>query len=152
MAYTTEARVRDETGFTWNTNITTTVIQGYLDQANGVVLSYVAARYDASKLKASSDFTDSQAENMLKRCEELLASGYLLIKEYWAEGADTDKDGYKKVEEATALLEMIMRGEIRLLKFSSKEFELATVNDQAAGLKSIWATSWANIFSVKDQY
>jgi len=42
--YSTVTRVRDETGFTNNTNIADAVIQGYLDQATGVVKSWASMR------------------------------------------------------------------------------------------------------------
>ena len=152
MTFSTIDRIRDESWFTGNLNITDANIQPYLEQSNGVVLSYVGAKYNIINLVSWALFTGSQAEKMLQRCEELLASGYLLIKEYWPEGADTDKDGYKKVNEAESLLSMIMEGKIRLLDTNGKEFSSWAEKKEAAGLASIGATSGANIFSVNDKF
>ena len=113
MAFSTTARVRTESGFDGNSNVADATIAEYLDQANGVVLSYVGARYRITALSGTL-FTGSQGEKFLKRVEELLASGYLLIKEYGADALDSDKDGYKKVNEAEELLTQIMEGKIRL--------------------------------------
>lgn len=150
MAFSTEARVRTESGFDGNSNVSSTLITEYLNQANGVVLSYVGARYRITALSGAL-FTGSQAENMLKRIEELLASGYLLIKEYGADALDSDKDGYKKVEEALELLTQIMEGKIRLLDVNGDEIE--TVSGSSAGsVVAGGAVSGENKFSVSDVY
>lgn len=62
--FTTADKVRSESGFTNNPNISDTTINGYIDRANGVVLSYVGARYLITALTGSK-FTGSQAEKFL---------------------------------------------------------------------------------------
>jgi hypothetical protein len=84
MAYSTIDQVRSESGFTNNSNITDAMITIYLNQANGVVQSFVSSIYNITTLTGT-NFTGSQADLMLQRVEDLLASGYLMIKEYGAE-------------------------------------------------------------------
>lgn len=137
--YSTVARIRDESWFTWNLDITDSFIQWYWDQANWVLLSYVAGIYDASYLAPSALFTGSQAEQMLQRIEELLASWYLLIKEYWLEAKDTDKDWYNKVKEAKDLLMMLSTWDLTLIDNNFAEFA-----------KKNTASAWGIVFSSPD--
>jgi len=128
--YSTVTRVRDETGFTNNTNIADAVIQGYLDQATGVVKSWASMRYDLNAFAVN--FTGSQGEQVLKRVEEMLASGWLLVKEYGADAEGGDKGGYKKLEKiAMTMLDAIAKGEMRLLDTNNQEFTVLTKNPSA---------------------
>lgn len=106
MAYTTIARVRSECGFDGNTNITDALITTYLNQAHGVVNGIVAGVYNISSL-AGALFTGSQAEAYLQRAEELIASGFLLIKEYGTSDTTNGAEGLRKYEEGKALLAML---------------------------------------------
>lgn len=121
MSFSTIARVRSESGFAGDTDISDTYIGGYLTQAHGVLLGYVANIYDATKFTGSL-FIGSQAESMLQRIEELFASWYLLIAEYGPEGRNTDKDGYTKVKEAERLCIAMVEGTLTLFDVNSNEF------------------------------
>lgn len=122
MAFTTVARVRSESWFNWNSDISDTYILWYLNQSNGVLLSYVASVYNAWLLVPSAIFTWSQAEQLLIRIEELLTSWYLLISEYWPEALNTDKDWYTKVKEAMWLLDKILSWDLKLFDVNFAEF------------------------------
>ncbi len=150
--YSNIANVRTESGFDWNTNILDTLLTSYLEQSHGVVVSYVASRYNITKLVASTDFTGSQAEQMLVRVETLLASWYLMIKEYWPDGANTDKDWYKKVDEAMELLMMISKWDLRLIKIDWSEFELWAVKKTTWTFYGSWAVVDWEIFKTTDKF
>ena len=152
--FTTTQKVRDEAWFTNNSNVTDTSISWYADRANWVVLSYIGPRYDITKLVSGGDFTSSQAEKFLVWTETRLAAAYLLQKEYWEDSIDTDKDWYRKEEEAENDLEKIMRWEIRLLKIDWTEFNRAEMRQDPE--KVIWdglkAVTTDKFFSVNDEF
>lgn len=66
----------------------------------------MAATYVISNLSGAL-FTGSQAESMLQRAEELIAAGYLLIKQYGLEGKGTESDGYQKKAEGERILQSL---------------------------------------------
>lgn len=119
--YTTVTRVRNASWFSWNLDISDIFIEWYLIQAHAEVLSTISASYDVSELTWSL-FSWSQAESFLGRIEELLASWELLIDEYWIEWVNTDKDWYKKCEEARKLLMKIVENDIKLLDNNYEAF------------------------------
>ena len=152
--FTTTQKVRDEAWFTNNTNVTDASISQYADRANWVVLSYVWARYLITTLTWT-NFTGSQAEKFLIWTETRLAAAYLLQKEYWEDSIDTDKDWYRKEEEAESDLERIMKWEIILLGADWSEFtKNANRQDQVqkiwSGIKS--KTQDPAYFSVNDEF
>ena len=112
MNYSNVSRVRTEAGFDGNDNVTDSYIQAYLDQATQVVNGYVWFRYVPSTF--SLNFSGSQAEATLKRCEELLAAGYLMRKEYPSEQS-AEQNGKAKIDQAEAMLKSIKDGQILLL-------------------------------------
>lgn len=118
--YTTSAKVRSEAGFDGNYNIHEPVIERYLEQAEAYVKSFIAGRYALASL--TTNFTGSQAETTLSRITELLAAGFLLQKEYGSDAQDTDKDGYKKQEEALAMLKDITTGTLKLIDSLGNEY------------------------------
>ena len=115
--YSTIAQVRLEAGFTNNLDILDATITEYTNQAHGVILSKLASDYDITKLDVSNlAFVNSIAQSVLTRCEILLASGYLLIKEYGVMIGDKPIDEAKRrIDEAFKLLDKISSGEIQLL-------------------------------------
>lgn len=133
MAYTTIAKVRASSGFNDNTNIINDDIEEILEQAHGELMGRIGLRYVTSALSGA-NFTNSDAENFLIRIENLLASGYLLQDEY---GTDTDQnsDGTKRVEQAQALLDRIVKGELRLYGVDGVEF--ATRSTKGGGTISM---------------
>lgn len=73
MSYTTAARVRTICGFDENEDVTDAMIEEHVDQSYGVLIARIGAKYDITKLVASSRFTGSPGEMLLKRIQELLA-------------------------------------------------------------------------------
>jgi len=90
--YVSTTRVRAEAGFTGNTNVTDTSIDVYISQAHAIVQSFIAASYDITKFtSANADFVGSHAEGYVERAEELIAAGYLLMKEFGTDDFDAGK-------------------------------------------------------------
>lgn len=152
MTYATTKRIRTESGFDGNLNIPDTMIETYLKQSHGIVQSYVAGVYDISQMTGEK-FTGSQAENILKRAEELIASGYLLIKEYGADSPDSHKDGYDKVEEGESLLQRLSNKDHPLRLMNTDGSEFTRVSKGTAGtVVALGAVVDGNRFSVDDTY
>ncbi len=121
--YSTVSRVRDEAGFKNNENIPSSTIQQYLNKATAVVQSFVAKKYALSGF--DTNFTGSQAESVLQRCEELIAAGNLLNKEYGYEEDGTGKGDYK-IKEAMDTLKAILDGTMILLDSEGNEYGVST--------------------------
>lgn len=79
--YTTDAEVRTEAGFDYNTDIADSQIEAARVRAYGVINSQIGARYSLP-LTDNSCWSTSPAKDLIKNIELLLASAYLLIKEY----------------------------------------------------------------------
>lgn len=122
--YSTVSRVRDEAGFKNNESISSTLIQQYLNKATAIVQSFVAKKYMLSGF--SVDFTGSQAEMVMQRCEELIAAGNLLNKEYGFEEDGTGKGDYK-IKEAMDTLKAILDGTMILLDVDGDEYGLGSL-------------------------
>ena len=152
MTYSTTQRIRTESGFDGNYNIADSVIENYLEEAHGIVQSYVASVYDINVLTGSK-FTGSQAEKMLTRAEELIASGYLFIKEYGPDSGDSNKDGYEKVEEGESMLKRLTDKDhpLRLIDTVGNEFS-RIAKSTAGSVVALGATSGAKVFAVDDSY
>lgn len=154
MAYTTTAAVRTESGFEGNTHVPDTMIDGYLEKAHAVVQGHLAAVYDITQFVSGSLFTDSQAEDYLQRAELLIASGFLLIKQYGGEVQDdVDSDGQERVDEGIEMLKMLADPEfpVRLIDINGDEFKRKTIKT-AGKMVAGGANSGDNIFSVTDTY
>ena len=149
MAYTTNQLVRDESGFTNNSDLTEATLTSYVGLAHGAVVGFVARIYDITAL--ATNFTGSQAEGYLQSVETLWASGLLLIKEYGAEAQDSDKDGYKKLQLAKSMLQDIEDGKIILLDSNNAEYTENTVNNDGT-ITAGGAVEGDNIFDVNDVF
>lgn len=115
--YATATQVRLESGLTSNTAILDATITEYINSAHGVILAKLATDYNISKLDVSNvDFPNSIAQSVLNRVEILLASGYLLIKEYGTMIGDKPIDEAKRrIDEAFKILDKISSGDMQLL-------------------------------------
>lgn len=133
MAYTTVERIRAESWFTWNSDISDNYIEWYLNQSHWIIIWRIGIRYDISKLSWSL-FTWSQAEEMLKRIEELISSSYLLIAEYWNEARGSDKDWYNKIKQANALLDQITAWTLKLFDINWNEFWTKSISTSSSWL------------------
>lgn len=119
--FTTVDRIRLESWFNNNSDITDNNILAYWTQANAILLWYIWSIYDISSLSWTL-FTWSQAEDILSRIEELYSSGSLLMAEYWPNAYNTDKDWSIKIKEARDLCDMIVVWTIRLFDINWNEF------------------------------
>jgi hypothetical protein len=149
MAYTTNQLVRDESGFTNNTDLTEATLTSYVSMAHGAVVGFVARIYDATKL--STNFTNSQAEAYLQSVETLWASGLLLIKEYGAEAQDSDKNGYTKLNLAKSMLQDLEDEKIVLLDSNNAEYDRGSTN-VGGKISATGAVEGDNIFDVNDVF
>jgi len=149
--YVSTSRVRAEAGLTGNSNITDTTIDVYIEQAHSIVQGMVSSVYEITNLtQANADFIDSHAEWYLARAEELIAAGYILLKEFGTNDFDeTKKEGTKKVREGEALLTKLSDDEkpVNLLDINWNKF--ATVAKKRSGVMVAGgATTGENIFSI----
>jgi len=126
MLFTTVDSIRAESWFNWNSDISDNYINWYLIQANWVLLSYVATIYNANNLTWLL-FIWSQAESFLQRIETILASGYLLINEYWIDSRGTDKDWYIKKKDALNMLQEITEWKTNLFDVNFNEFSKKSI-------------------------
>ena len=85
------------------------------------LLGRVSARYSLTAF--NSNFSGSQAEDLLTRIETLLAAGYLLQREYPQE-QEEDGEGDSRIKRALDLLEAILSGKLKLLDSNGSEFGL----------------------------
>ena len=120
MAYTTEAKIRQEAGFQNNANVDATTIGQYQVRAFNTVKGYAARRYSLTLLSGAT-FTGSQAESVLEQCELLLAAGWLLLNQYAGQPMG-EANGKEKVDRAMGMLEDIAAGKLKLLDTLSAEF------------------------------
>lgn len=119
MAYSTETKVRRESGFVNNANITTAEIADLMDEAYSIIRSSIGSRYALSEL--STNFDGSDAQKLLSRIETTLAGAFLLMRTYQAE-SDQYASGESKMNHANGLLDEIMKGKLKLFDSNGDEF------------------------------
>ncbi len=153
MNYNTIADIRNETGLVGDPSVSDELIQTYLRQSTDIVLSSVAAIYNITNLKPGIISESSQAYGYLKRCESLLASGYLLVKLYGGD-IDGDKNGYDKINEGKALLAMMIDNTqpLRLIDESGLEYAKNAYNQSNKVFSSPHLKIGEHKFSVDDTY
>lgn len=78
-----------------------------------MINSYVGIRYQIPNT-GDTNFIGSSAALMLESIEITLGSGLLLKKEYGPEGKNSDKDGYRMIDDANDLLTDIRENKIAL--------------------------------------
>lgn len=118
MAYTTVEKVRDEAGFTGNSNITDTVILSYMSAANSHIDGILGRLYTVPL---------ADVPSIIELIERKLSAGHLLLDEYGVQAEGTSKDGNAKIKWAEDMLEAISNGVIELRDSSS---ELLTQNSR----------------------
>ena len=119
--YTSIDKVRIESGFE-NNEVADWIIETAIKRANSEINSSIAARYSLP-LSANNCWEDSPAQGLLESIELLLASGYLLIQEYWVDSVNTDKDGYHKRDIAKNQIKEIIEGNLKLICEDGQEME-----------------------------
>lgn len=135
--YCTIADIRNQSGFTNVDVITDTQIDYKRLRASSMVDSYIATVYSLPL---------AEIPEIIKHVTSILASGFLLIDEYGSSSRDTDKDGYKKIEEAKSILKQIANKEIKLI--GSTGTELASDTAGTVGFYPDDTTEPATEFSI----
>lgn len=158
MAYTTLAKIRQESGFQNSVNILDATITQYQTRAFNEVRSVVAGRYDLTQFSGAL-FSGSQAESVLEQCELLLAAGRLISAQFQGQPRG-ENDGKGKIDEARSILKSITSGELRLLDVNNSEFSSGGVSQEQGGAPEYTAPPRENEdptysekkFSVDDRY
>ena len=106
MSYDSTDNIREEAGFTGNTNVTEAKIIAYQGAATSHIDGIISRIYSLPL---------AETPNILKLIERKLAAGHLLLDEYGEQAEGTSKDGQAKVDWAEKMLQAIEDGLIRLL-------------------------------------
>lgn len=162
MDFTTQEKVRISSWFDGNTNISNEYIQEFVEEATGIVASYVWARYWLTAFwywqwSLNSNFVGSQADKMLTRITTLLASGNLLIDQY---GEDSYRgptsDWNNKIAKAMELCQSIAVWELRLMGNDLNEFPKAPISSDPTQWLTGWTwlqwRSWKKYFKIDQQF
>jgi len=116
--------IRKSAWFNKNTDVTDEIIQTYQEKANGDVRTYVSWRYDLKSF-TTSRFQASTAYWLLKGCQMLLASAYLLNEWYGMQRLQEENGSKTKYDQQLAILDDIRKWNTRLLDVNLDEFDLA---------------------------
>lgn len=112
MSYSTNAKIREEAGFTGNTNVTNANITTYQDPATNFINGIVSRVYE---------LPFATVPDIIELIERKLAAGHLLLEEYGDQAEGTSKDGAAKVKWAEDTLKMIENGTMPLVDASGVE-------------------------------
>lgn len=111
-----------EAGLTNNHNLKdTTHYAPVIDEAHAELQGRISSRYVLAAF--STNFTGSQAEDLLGRIETLLAAGYILQREYPQEEGE-NSEGDMRIKRAQDLIDSILAGKLKLLDTNGNEFAL----------------------------
>lgn len=137
MLFSTKDQIRNASWFDWVTAISDTIIEEYQKRANWIVLWYVAWVYNIQEFTVER-MTDSQAYELLSQSEILIATWYLLTKEYWSQWLQEDNQGLDKINEwKSILMQLYANPPIRLYDKNWIEFlNTPTGNSEAWNIKS----------------
>lgn len=128
MSYTTNSQVRIAAGIVGNFNISTASIDSKVLMADGVINGKISDVYSLPLEETPAYLIEIASQ---------LAAAFVLIDEYGKETADSDKDGYKRLdliynESGTGLLDMIQKKEVKLISdTTSKELAISLVRSPA---------------------
>lgn len=149
--YTTSADIRDDTGFTRNTNVTDENIDIHRERAFAEINSAIAAIYAIPDLD-DSNFAWSPASNWLASVELMMWGGYFLIKEYGESWRDTDKDGFRRVKDARDMLKDLQKQRVTLFGNDKTTLPLASDNtiNENGGIE--WSVNPEATFSVNMEF
>lgn len=120
MSYTLDANVRIAAGIVGNLNVSTVSIASKIVMADGIINGKISDVYSLPL---------EETPAFLIEIASQLAAAFILIDEYGKEAADTDKDGYKRLDllyndDKTGLLDRIQSKEMKLISDTTSE-ELA---------------------------
>lgn len=149
--YSLTASIRDDAGFTNNTYIVDASIDIQRLRAYALINSYVGTRYKIPSL-VDANFVGSPAAQLLESIEINLGGAYLLIKEYWPAGRDTDKDWYRRFEDVKTLLAEIRDGKLSLFGLDGNLLPGIDGTNQIGGTIRGFVTDELPRFSVDDTF
>ncbi len=118
MAYSTNDNIRQEAGFTGNTNITDARITSFKGAATSHMDGIIGRVYSLPLASTPS---------IVELIERKLAAGHMLLEEYGEQAEGMGKDGQKKVDWAEEMLRMIEEGLLRLVDTSGVELSKASL-------------------------
>jgi len=123
MSYTNDGAVRIAAGIVGNLNISTASIASKIVMADGIINGKISDVYSLPL---------DETPAFLIEIASQLAAAFILIDEYGKETADTDKDGYKRLDliyndEKTGLLDKIQSKEVKIISdTTSTELQINT--------------------------
>lgn len=136
MAYSALDDIRDEAGFTNNTNVEDADITPHQTRAFARIKGVVGSRYDLSNLTGAG-FDSSDAKTILADIERLIAAGRLMNVQYPGDETDDVRIGDRKIEEGEGMLADIMEGNIKLLDENEDEYDLISTNSTLGKTKLV---------------
>lgn len=151
MSYSTTAQIRDEAGFTNNSNISDAQIDTFRNQAYWLVVSWISGVYNISNLSWN-NFTWSTAEYMLQRIEILFGAWYLLLDQYWNNDLWSWKTPFNRIYQAEAMLSKIVSWETRLVWLDWVQFDRIWKSTSGWVAKSNTFIAWQSHFTVWKTY
>lgn len=109
------AEAREEAGFSNNDNIGDEKIYRTRARAEGEINASLVGRYSLP-ITNNSNWTDSDAQEMIRQICMLSTAGWIMWQEYPDErGSGSSKDGMEKIKEARSMLKDIRNGKLVLL-------------------------------------
>lgn len=97
-----------------------------------MINSYVGIRYQLPNT-SDSNFIGSSAAALLESIEITLGTGLLLKKEYGPEGKNSDKDGYRMIQDAEDLMSDIRENKIALFLLDGSLMPSVLLANSVAG-------------------
>jgi len=106
MSYSTGTKIRQEAGFSSNSNVLDATVTGFQSAATSQIDGVLSKIYTLPL---------STTPSIIELIERKLAAGHLMLEEYGVDAEGTDKDGNSKVKWAENQLQMIEDGIIQLV-------------------------------------
>jgi len=132
----TVKEIRKSAWLTWNTDIDDEYIETYREKARWDVWTYVAWRYDLKSF-TEERFMKSLSFAILRGCQILLASSYIMNEWYWSQRLEEDNGSWKKYDQQMAILDDLRKWNTRLLDVNNDEFDLLPLSPNKTPPSSI---------------
>ena len=104
--YTDVANVKQESGFTNNTNIVSATVTRHITASESHIDSIISKLYTLPL---------SSVPGVIEKVARYLSAGSLMLEEYGTEAEGTSKDGQAKIDWANDMLTQISDGTVRLV-------------------------------------
>lgn len=142
-AYATVDEVRNFSGFRGNNAILDEHFQELIDDAENTINGYIGKIYTLPL---------ASVPGLIRQLCWYLAGGNMLLKEYGAEGLDTQRDGEKWIRFAKDILQKIAEGDIGL--FDSDGSELAKISGIVGDYDNVYTSDTedrGDLFNLKEE-